>query len=163
MEKVPFYMRAGKCLKRKNSEIVIVFKDIAKSMFDNVFPKKLGGNRLILNVQPDEGIGLSIHAKKPGPKLCVGDLLMQFKFKNEDGMRMPDAYERLLLDIMLGDQTLFVRSDAMAEGWKLLDPVLKDWASENHKNGLYFYEAGSEGPPEASELIESDGRSWRKL
>ena len=158
---VPFYLRAGKRLKKKISEIAIIFKEVPHSIFfkNNV---ELEQNVLILNIQPDEGFSLKIQAKQPGSKLCLNTLTMDFKYNEFFNFKGPDAYERLLLDAMVGDQTLFVRSDAMELSWKLLTPILNKWEQDKEK-GLLFYEAGSWGPKEANELIARDGREWRDL
>jgi len=118
----------------------------------------LARNRLILTVQPEEGLALNLIAKRPGPKLCMGDLTMDFKYDSilEPGESMPEAYERLLLDCMLGDQTLFIRSDTVRLAWSLLEPVLK----AREKMPLCFYPAGSSGPKEADDMLRADGRSW---
>jgi len=158
---VPFYLRAGKRLKKKISEIAIIFKEVPHSIFfkNNV---ELEQNVLILNIQPDEGFSLKIQAKQPGSKLCLNTLTMDFKYNEFFDFKGPDAYERLLLDAMVGDQTLFVRSDAMELSWKLLTPILNKWEQDKEK-GLLFYEAGTWGPEEANELIVRDGRQWRDL
>lgn len=155
---VPFYLRSGKRLNRKRSEIVINFKHIPHSIFEPVRAEDLARNRLILTVQPEEGLALNLIAKRPGPKLCMGDLTMDFKYASilDSGESMPEAYERLLLDCMLGDQTLFIRSDTVRLAWTLLDPIL----SAQRKMPLCFYPAGSSGPAEADKMLRADGRSW---
>ncbi|MDN5345815.1 glucose-6-phosphate 1-dehydrogenase [Petrotoga miotherma DSM 10691] len=158
---VPFYLRAGKRLKRKVTEIVIIFKDVPHSIFakNDITLEK---NALILNIQPDEGFSLKIQAKQPGSKLCLNTLTMDFNYDEFFKFKGPDAYERLLLDAMLGDQTLFVRSDAMEISWKIFTPVLEKWEEEKH-NGLRLYKAGTWGPKESFELLAKDNRSWRNL
>ncbi|OQA82092.1 MAG: Glucose-6-phosphate 1-dehydrogenase [Lentisphaerae bacterium ADurb.Bin242] len=155
---VPFYLRSGKRLNRKRSEIVINFKHVPHSIFEPVRERDLARNRLILTVQPEEGLALNLIAKRPGPKLCMGDLTMDFKYASilDTGESMPEAYERLLLDCMLGDQTLFIRSDTVRLAWSLLSPVLE----ARERMPLRFYPAGSAGPEEADRLLRSDGRSW---
>jgi len=158
---VPFYLRAGKRLKRKVSEIAITFKDVPHSIFaknDIVLEK----NVLILNIQPDEGFSLKIQAKQPGSKLCLNTLTMDFNYNEFFKFKGPDAYERLILDALVGDQTLFVRSDAMEVSWKIFTPVLEKWEEEKD-NGLVFYKGGTWGPKESFELLEKDNRSWRNL
>jgi len=122
---VPFYLRSGKRLPRKVSEIAIVFKRVPHSMFPNIPVEELEPNTLVINIQPDEGIALNIQAKYPGARLCLETLSMEFKYKDVFNLRPLDAYERLLLDCMLGDQTLFIRSDDIKASWELLTPVLK--------------------------------------
>ena len=162
---VPFYLRSGKRLAAKRSEIVITFKHIPHSIFLPVHSEDLVQNRLTLTVQPQEGLSLSFLAKKPGPKLCMGDLTMDFKYASilEKGESMPEAYERLLLDCMLGDQTLFIRSDTVELAWGLLTPVLEHWKKHPESCPLAFYPAGSSGPKEADHLIQNDNHFWTEF
>lgn len=162
---VPFYLRSGKRLAAKRSEIVITFKHIPHSIFLPVHSEDLVQNRLTLTVQPQEGLSLSFLAKKPGPKLCMGDLTMDFKYASilEKGESMPEAYERLLLDCMLGDQTLFIRSDTVELAWGLLTPVLEHWKEHPESCPLAFYPAGSSGPKEADRLIQNDNHFWTEF
>jgi len=162
---VPFYLRAGKRLPRRVSEIAIAFKSVPHSIFIPLLPEHLSPNVLVLNVQPDEGVALTIQAKQPGAKLCVGDLTMRFNYREVFGGEPPDAYERLLLDCMLGDQTLFLRQDAIEVSWSLLDPVLDAWSrggEEERAGALHSYRAGTWGPEEAEALLGRDGRQWRE-
>ncbi len=124
---VPFYLRSGKRLNERRSRIVINFKHIPHSIFTGIHEKDLSPNRLVLTVQPQEGLSLELIAKKPGPKLCIGPLALDFRYASilEPGESMPDAYERLLLDCMLGDQTLFLRSDTVRLAWNYLMPALE--------------------------------------
>ena len=158
---VPFYMRSGKRLKRKISEIAIVFKSVPHSMFASLPSDELSPNVLVMNVQPEEGIALTIQAKQPGAKLCMDSLTMDFRYQDIFGVEMPDAYERLLLDCMMGDQTLFWRSDGIEASWSIVTPVLRKWEEEGCS--LAFYKSGSWGPREAEELLTSDERQWRDL
>lgn len=160
---VPFYLRSGKRMGGKVSEIVVTFKRVPHSMFAPILPEDLPQNVLVFKVQPEEGISLSIQAKHPGPKLCMSSLNLYFHYDDIFGVKPPDAYERLLLDCMLGDQTLFVRHDDMQVAWSLITPVLNAWAED--KSGqraglLYTYPAGSWGPPESDALLERIGRQW---
>ncbi len=158
---VPFYLRAGKRLAKKTSQIAVVFKSVPHSIFPVLEADDLAANVFIFSIQPDEGIELTIQAKKPGPKLCMSPLQMKFKYEEVFGTTPPDAYERLLLDCMLGDQTLSIRSDAMELSWNLLTPILECWSNKNScKHDLNFYKAGSWGPLEADKLINKDNRSW---
>ena len=118
-------------------------------------------NVLVLQIQPQEGISLSFQAKRPGSKICMSTLNMNFNYADVFGVDMPEAYQRLLLDCMVGDQTLFTRADNVEITWKLLMPILQAW--QNDKAALYSYPAGAESFEEANKLIESDGRNWRKL
>ncbi len=160
---VPFYLRSGKRLNRKISELVVTFKRVPHSMFSPISPEELPQNILVFNVQPKEGISLTIQAKHPGPKLCMSSLQMQFKYQNIYGIEPPEAYERLLLDAMLGDQTLFVRHDDMKVAWSLMTPVLNTWADDKSgkRSGiLYTYSAGSWGPSPSDALLENAGYQW---
>jgi glucose-6-phosphate 1-dehydrogenase len=154
---VPFYLRSGKRLKKKLSQIAIIFKDVPHSIFSHDFIN-LEQNSLILNVQPDEGFSLYIQAKQPGSKLCLNTLNMDFKYKNHFDFDPPEAYERLILDALIGDQTLFVRSDAMKISWELLEPIINKWKKENNLN---FYEAGTWGPKESNRLFKKG--TWYPL
>lgn len=160
---VPFYLRVGKRLKRRISEIAVTFKKIPYSIFKALKPEDIHENTLILNVQPEEGFILKIQAKKPGGKLCMGDLPMSFSYSEMFQGEPPEAYERLLLDCMLGDSTLFIRNDSIDISWTLLTPVLETWADDDSKKlpGIFLYPAGTWGPKEADELIARDGRTWR--
>jgi len=168
-KEVPFYLRTGKRLAKKDTEIVIIFKGVPHSMFiwDPAKREPVSGlgdlppNILIFQIQPEEGISLSFQAKRPGSKMCLGTLNMNFCYKDVFGVAIPEAYQRLLLDCMIGDQTLFTRYDAVEIAWRLLTPVLE--ACEKDNSMPYIYPAGSESFAEADRLIESDGRKWRKL
>ena len=158
---VPFYLRTGKSLKHKDTEIAITFKKVPHSMFASSGWTDMPPNVLVLQIQPQEGISLSFQAKRPGSKICMSTLNMNFNYADVFGIDMPEAYQRLLLDCMVGDQTLFTRADNVEITWKLLMPILQAW--QNDKAALYSYPAGAESFEEANKLIESDGRNWRKL
>ncbi|MHC4707139.1 MAG: glucose-6-phosphate dehydrogenase [Planctomycetota bacterium] len=145
---VPFYLRTGKRLARKDTEIAVTFKKIPHSMFVTAGLADVPSNVLILQIQPQEGISLSFQAKQPGSKICMSTLNMNFHYADVFGVRMPEAYQRLLLDCMVGDQTLFNRYDGVETAWKLLTPVLEAW---------------QESFPQADQLIKTDGRKWRNL
>jgi glucose-6-phosphate 1-dehydrogenase len=133
-------------------------------MFEPVIPNALPPNVLVLNVQPEEGVALKIQAKNPGPKLCLTNLEMDFKYRDVFGGDLPDAYERLLLDCMLGDQTLFIRHDDMAVSWSLITPILEAWEADpdgSRTGAVHLYRAGSWGPEAAASCLSLDGRSWR--
>ena len=158
---VPFYLRTGKRLAKKNTEIAIIFKKIPHSMFFSVGLDDISPNGLVLRIQPREGISMSFQAKRPGSKVCMSTLKMNFSYGEIFGTEAPEAYQRLLLDCMLGDQTLFTRQDDVEAAWQLLMPVLESW--EQDDSSPYEYPAGAESFAAADALIESDGRVWRKL
>jgi glucose-6-phosphate 1-dehydrogenase len=158
---VPFYLRAGKRLATKDTEIAITFEQVPHSMFISAGLSDLPPNVLVFQIQPQEGISLSFQAKRPGSKVCIGTLRMQFNYAEVFGGEPPEAYQRLLLDCMLGDQTLFTRQDDVEVCWRLLEPILQAW--EGGAGMPCEYPAGSESFKEADRLIESDGRKWRSL
>lgn len=158
---VPFYLRSGKRLKNRVSEIAITFKPVPHSIFAPVQPEQLAPNVLVLKIQPEEGIGLTLEAKTPGPKLCMNSLSLNFSYKDIFGGFTPNAYERLLLDCMTGDQTLFVRNDAVELAWEVFMPVLDAWSKTPETNALRPYKAGSWGPVEADDLLAQAGHKWR--
>jgi glucose-6-phosphate 1-dehydrogenase len=158
---VPFYLRTGKRLSAKDTEIAITFKKVPHSMFISAGLSDLPPNTLVMQIQPEEGISLSFQAKRPGSKVCIGTLRMKFSYAEVFKSRPPEAYQRLLLDCMLGDQTLFTRQDDVEVSWGLLAPVLQAW--EDKSSSPYEYKAGSESFLQADSLIESQGRKWRLL
>jgi glucose-6-phosphate 1-dehydrogenase len=166
-EGVPFYLRAGKRLQRKNSAIVVTFKNVPHSMFQPLTPADLLPNTLLFHVQPEEGICLRFQAKRPGPRLCMDTTEMKFYYRDMVEEALPDAYERLLLDCLNADPTLFLRHDAVEISWSLLMPVLERWASRADRASgaapLHPYPAGSWGPEAAEALPAADGRSWVPL
>jgi glucose-6-phosphate 1-dehydrogenase len=157
---VPFFLRSGKRLSRRLTEIAIQFRQPPLSLFDPQHP--LEPNLLVLNIQPDEGIALRFGAKVPGPREQVCPVDMEFFYRTGFGVQPPEAYERLLLDCMLGDSTLFIRSDEMEAAWSLITPILEGWRSAPPAD-FPNYAAGSPGPACAEEFIERDGRRWRPL
>jgi glucose-6-phosphate 1-dehydrogenase len=158
---VPFFLRTGKKLGRRVSEIAISFKRVPNSMFAPFMPEGLYPNVLVFNVQPDEGISLSIQAKAPGPRLCMDTLSMDFRYRDV-GLDLPDAYERLILDCMQGEQMLFIRSDALEHAWSIVDPIRKAWDA-GKGCPLCVYEPGSMGPACADDLMKTNGRRWREI
>jgi len=150
---VPFYLRSGKRLKLKNSQISIHFKEVPFSIFskNKLKPHK---NILTLNIQPNEGFSLNLQAKQPGSKLCLNDLNMDFRYSEFFDFDPPEAYERLFLDVILDDQTLFVRSDAMETSWEIIDEILQEW--DNNPDILHFYKSGSWGPDISEGLFNED-------
>ena len=158
---VPFYLRTGKRLAVKDTEIAITFKKVPFSMFSSIGLDELPQNVLVLKIQPEEGISLSFQAKRPGSKICMSTLNMNFSYKSVFLVNLPEAYQRLLLDCMVGDQTLFTRQDDIEISWQLLTPLLKAW--EQDESSPYIYSAGSESFAQADALIKNDGRQWRRL
>lgn len=161
---VHFHMRSGKRLSRRISEVAIRFKQIPHSIFGFFGAGEIARNELILRIQPDEGFSLKINAKKPGSKFCMGEVDMDFKYRDL-GAPVAEAYERLLLDTMQGDSTLFIRKDCIQLSWAFLDPVLKAWEDRGNlsSNKLYFYPACSDGPEESRTIFGSETSSWRDL
>lgn len=160
---VPFYLRSGKRLARKLTEIAIAFKPVPHSIFASLAPGDLATNTLVFTIQPHESISLRIQAKQPGSKLCMHPFQMIFQYKEAFGVEFPEAYERLLLDCMAGDPTLFIRSDGMEIAWSLITPVLDAWKAHPEASPLRFYHAGSWGPDAADEFLRRDGRQWRNV
>jgi len=158
---VPFYLRTGKRLAHKDTDIAIIFKKVPHSMFISSGLTEMPPNILVLQIQPEEGISLSFQAKKPGSKICLSTLNMDFTYRSVFGVDMPQAYRRLLLDCMLGDQTLFTRADDVELTWRLLTPVLQTWQEDD--SVPCEYPAGADHLPQADALIESDDRMWRKM
>jgi glucose-6-phosphate 1-dehydrogenase len=158
---VPFYLRTGKRLARKNTEIAVTFRQVPYSLFGSVGIGDLPANVLVMQIQPEEGMSLRFQAKRPGSKICMGTLDMRFKYRETFGVDMPESYERLLLDCMSGDQTLFTRFDNIIVSWQLLDPILNAW--QNDPARPISYPAGSESFPEADALLAADRRHWRRL
>jgi len=158
---VPFYLRTGKRLARKTTEIAVAFKQVPHSLFSSVGLDEMPPNVLVLKIQPEEGISLRFQAKRPGSKICMGTLNMNFNYKDVFSVEMPESYQRLLLDCMVGDQTLFTRFDGVEIAWQLLTPVLDVWQAG--QTPLFEYPAGSDSFPEADALLATDGRQWRKL
>lgn len=157
---VPFYLRSGKRLPSRFTEIVIQFKQVPLSLFNW---QNLAGdapNMLILNLQPDEGITLTFGAKVPGPVNQISPVKMEFRYKTAFGREPPEAYERLLLDVLLGDATLFTRHDEAVAQWAYTNCILEGWNAHPISN-LPVYEAGTWGPPGADEFIQKDARAWR--
>ncbi|MDQ3779975.1 MAG: glucose-6-phosphate dehydrogenase [Chloroflexota bacterium] len=158
---VPFYLRTGKRLPRRVTEVAIEFKRVPHLMFQSVGQFDLTPNVISLRIQPDEGIALRFAAKVPGARTQLRTVRMDFLYDASFGQTGPDAYERLLLDAMLGDPTLFTRRDEVEAAWAIVDPILDHWASGSSAT-LRPYAAGTWGPSKAEAMIERDGRSWRR-
>jgi glucose-6-phosphate 1-dehydrogenase len=158
---VPFYLRVGKRLPKRATEVAITFKTAPLQLFRNMGGDNPTPNLLVLRIQPDEGISLRFGAKVPGTRSDVRPVNMDFRYGTSFGVNPPEAYERLLLDAMLGDSTLFTRSDSVDAAWEVLTPVLDGWTEG--ASALQFYEAGSWGPDRSTGLIERDGREWHRM
>jgi glucose-6-phosphate 1-dehydrogenase len=160
---VPFYLRTGKRLAKRVTEIAITFKSVPHSMFASVGLDEMPANVLVLKIQPNEGIRLSFQAKRPGSKACMSTLTMNFNYSEVFQAHAPEAYQRLLLDCMVGDQTLFNRQDDVELSWGLIEPVLQKWGNDN--SGLCSYAAGdnAESFPAADAILTSEGREWREI
>jgi glucose-6-phosphate 1-dehydrogenase len=159
---VPFYVRTGKRLPKRTTEIAIQFRRPPLHIFKRISPTAIAPNLLIVNVQPDEGISVRFEAKLPGSRLQLAPVMMNFRYGSAFGMPVPEAYETLLLDAMLGDPTLFARHDFVETSWGLITPIHEAWAVSGGSD-LASYEAGEWGPPEANALMAADGRRWRTL
>jgi glucose-6-phosphate 1-dehydrogenase len=157
---VPFYLRSGKALMRKTSEIIIEFESPPHLMFHLPEDSVITPNILSLCIQPDEGIHLRFEAKVPDFEQAMRSVDMDFHYRSSFDGSLPEAYERLLLDALAGDATLFTRSDSIEAAWNLLDPILKGWEAQAG-SGLLVYPVGSWGPTEADQLLVRDERSWR--
>ena len=158
---VPFYLRTGKRLPKRTTEIAIQFHRPPLQIFKRVSPTPLPSDLLVINVQPDEGISLRFNAKIPGTRMQVAPVMMNFRYGTSFQGEVPEAYETLLLDAMLGDPTLFARHDFVEASWALITPINELWQTESAAPPTY--EAGEWGPPEADALIAKDGRRWRTL
>jgi glucose-6-phosphate 1-dehydrogenase len=158
---VPFYIRTGKGLPSRVTEIAVQFKRAPLALFERAGVPQVDPNVLAIRVQPDEGILLRFGAKVPGQGLQIRTVNMDFRYGSSFAVDSPDAYETLLLDAMIGDASLFTRADEVDRAWEILDPVLHAWAAGDG-GPLHFYGAGTWGPPAADELLERDGRAWRR-
>lgn len=158
---VPFYLRTGKRLPRRVTEIAIQFKRVPHPLFKGMMTSGVEPNWLIIRIQPDEGVSLHIAAKVPGPRIRLRTVTMGFLYGTSFLVQSPDAYERLLLDCMLGDSTLFTRRDETEAAWVPITQILRGWA-ELPPPEFPNYDAGTWGPPEAELFIARDGRRWRR-
>jgi glucose-6-phosphate 1-dehydrogenase len=161
-ESVPFYLRSGKRLATRVTEIAIQFKRPPLLLFKTCAAvDDLSPNVLVIRIQPDEGVSLTFEVKPPGPEICVSPLGLDFKYQQAFGSSPPEAYETLLEDCIEGDSTLFTRHDEVELSWSLVDPIIKTWQRIKPAN-FPTYEAGSWGPNEADEFIQRDRRRWRR-
>ena len=159
---VPFYLRTGKCLPKRLTEVAIQFRSPPMAMFAEVEQIPDAANQLVLRVQPDEGISLSFQAKVPGMRMRIRPVKMDFRYGTSFGGDSPEAYERLLLDAMLGDATLFISADEVDYSWRLITPLIESW-QQAPPLGFPNYDAGTWGPPEADSLFTAPNTGWRRL
>ncbi|HEY3130880.1 MAG TPA: glucose-6-phosphate dehydrogenase [Acidobacteriota bacterium] len=158
---VPFYIRTGKALARRITEVVIQFRKPPQILFDEKSAGTIDPNLLVLRIQPDEGISIKSEVKLPGQRVRIRPVTMDFRYGTSFGVEIAEAYERLILDCMLGDSTLFTRRDGLEKTWEFVDKILDGWRQQDLKK-LPQYEAGTWGPVEAQELMKRDGRQWRR-
>jgi glucose-6-phosphate 1-dehydrogenase len=159
---VPFYLRTGKSLAKRATEIVVQFRRTPFVLFRNTTVKNIETNRMVIHIQPEEGISLSFGAKVPGSVMRLGLVNMDFDYDTYFGTEHSTGYERLLRDCMSGDATLFQRADMVEAGWSVIQPILDVWHALPARN-FPNYAAGSWGPAEADELLARDGRVWRRI
>jgi len=159
---VPFYLRTGKALGVKRTEIAIKFKQAPFAMFRDTSVDRLSQNFLVISTEPTEGIELQFNTKVPGPTIDIDGVEMKFRYKDYFKTAPSTGYETLIYDCMIGDNILFQRADSVEAGWAAVQPFIEAWKKAGAK-GLKIYEPGSEGPEEADDLLARDGRSWRKL
>ncbi|HUB84842.1 MAG TPA: glucose-6-phosphate dehydrogenase [Rhizomicrobium sp.] len=159
---VPFYLRTGKRLAKRNTEIAIRFKDAPYTLFRDTPVEDLDCNWLILQIQPNEGIRIRFNAKKPGTEMALESVAMDFKYADWFKQAPAVGYETLLYDVFIGDGTLFQRADQVESAWTIVDPILKAWAKDAATD-FPNYAAGSDGPDCADKLLARDGRHWRKI
>src|SRR5213080_3848341 len=159
---VPFYLRTGKALGTKRTEVAIKFKQAPFAMFSCTPVTRLSQNYLVIGIEPTQGITLQFNTKVPGPAITIDGVEMKFRYKDYFKAEPSTGYETLIYDCMIGDNILFQRADSVEAGWKAVQPFIDAWKKAGAK-GREFYKAGSEGPAGADELLKRDGRSWRKL
>jgi glucose-6-phosphate 1-dehydrogenase len=158
---VPFYLRMGKRLPKRATEIAIQFKEVPHQLFkDSATDPE--ANLLAMRIQPDEGIMLRFGAKVPGLGIDVRNVTMDFTYGSAFQVDSPDAYETLILDVLLGDASLFTRADEVEEAWSIVDPIISAWA-EMPAPDFPNYEAGTWGPEAADDLLAREGRRWRRI
>jgi len=159
---VPFYVRSGKRLKQRLTEIAIHLKRTPQALFSRTPEDRIEPNVIVLRIQPDEGITVTFGAKRPGAEMHTGTVYMDFSYRECFKFQSLPAYETLLLDVMRGDATLFTRRDEVEAQWRLITPIEQAWAGLQ-KPASPNYPAGSEGPDEANMLLEKNGHHWRPL
>jgi glucose-6-phosphate 1-dehydrogenase len=155
---MPFYLRTGKFLPEKLSQVVVRFRSPPLALFQKQCASPVFANDLVINIQPDEGINLRLNAKVPGGSMNIQGVALDFLYKTTFKVEPPEAYERLIYDAMIGDQTLFIRGDEAEAAWAVVDPIEQAWAKSGAKPEPYT--PGTWGPAKANALIESDGRTW---
>jgi glucose-6-phosphate 1-dehydrogenase len=156
---VPFYLRTGKRLGRRVTEVAVVFKQAPHLPFAKAATEDLTRNALVIRVQPDEGVTLRFGSKVPGTAMEIRDVTMDFAYGGSFTEASPEAYERLILDVLLGDPPLFPRHEEVEQSWKILDPILDYWAAKGRPEA---YESGTWGPASADQMLARDGRTWRR-
>ncbi len=159
---VPFYLRTGKALGVKRTEIAIKFKQAPFAMFRDTPVDRLSQNFLVISTEPTEDITLQFNTKVPGPTIDIDGVEMKFRYKDYFKAEPSTGYETLIYDCMIGDNILFQRADSVEAGWQAVQPFLDAWKKAGAK-GLKTYRAGSEGPEEAEALLARDGRNWRQM
>jgi glucose-6-phosphate 1-dehydrogenase len=155
---VPFYIRAGKRLPRRVTEIAVLFKKAPHLPFHPADIEMLGANQLVIRVQPDEGVTLKFGSKVPGTTMEVRDITMDFQYGEAFTDSSPEAYERLILDVLIGDRTLFPDAAEVETSWRVIDPMEAAWAGTKPET----YRSGEWGPRAADDLLARDGRQWRR-
>jgi glucose-6-phosphate 1-dehydrogenase len=155
---VPFYIRAGKRLPRRVTEIAVIFKRAPHLPFDQTSTEELGQNAVVIRIQPDEGITIRFGSKVPGTTMEVRDVTMDFSYGRAFTESSPEAYERLILDVLLGEPSLFPVAEEIERSWEILDPILNYWASKGKPDP---YAPGDWGPKSADEMLARTGRTWR--
>ncbi len=158
---VPFYLRTGKRLARKLTEIAVTLKPVPHLAFQSTGSVGVQANQIILTIQPDEGVSVSLGAKIPGARMRIRPVNMEFRYGTSFLSESPEAYERLILDAMRGDATLFTRGDEIEALWGIIDPILAAWHSDT-SSPIPQYDSGTSGPTEAAALLD-EGRRWRRL
>jgi glucose-6-phosphate 1-dehydrogenase len=156
---VPFYLRTGKRLGRRVTEVAVVFKRAPHLPFTHTETEELGQNALVIRVQPDEGVTVRFGAKVPGTAMEIRDVNMDFAYGGSFVESSPEAYERLILDVLLGEPPLFPQHEEVELSWQILDPIVEYWASKGRPDP---YPAGTWGPPSADKMLARDGRTWRR-
>jgi glucose-6-phosphate 1-dehydrogenase len=157
---VPFYLRTGKCLPQSASEVRVQFRNTPHVLFAAQCGPRLDANAITLRLQPNEGISLRFNGKVPGTSMEIRPVRMHFSYDSEFGAYTPEAYERLLLEAITGDATLFIRRDEVETAWRIVDPVREAWEGRP-LSAKEFYPAGTWGPVAADELLAQRGHAWR--
>jgi glucose-6-phosphate 1-dehydrogenase len=155
---VPFYVRAGKRLPTRVTEVVVQLTGVPDVLFSRLACSEVMPNRMTIRIQPNEGVEIVMSAKEPGPAMNVRPVRMHFDYSEAFGKAIPEAYERLLLNAMNGDASLFARGDEVEAAWELITPILKSWQAD--PEAPHHYQPGSWGPQEADRLLDADGRCW---